>query len=652
VSEKWAAPTFFVHNGRGARRARGKAGDCQIAMRDEEVRFDRAFQEIAESRMLPPDVVREALVEALVSAYRKDTNASKNQLIEAEIDPKLGRPRIYVEKEVVDDVFSPTTEVTLEDARFFNPDAQLGDLVMVRVEKTTKNFGRIAAQAAKQVITQRIRQAERDNLYQEYDQKVGEIVTATVQSISPTSLTLSLSSRAEAIMPRQHQIPGEKFKPGDKIRVLVVEVKRSNRNPQIIVSRAHRNMLKRLLEYEVPEIYNGQVEIKNIAREAGGRSKVAVVALMDNIDPVGACVGIKGNRIQNIVRELHNEKIDVIEWSPNHEEFIKKALNPAQARAVVLDDDPDQGRTAVVLVPDDHLSQAIGREGQNARLAAKLTHWRIDIKAVSEAVSQALEQIAAGSADLAPLAQKHAALITEVQRVMDKKNAGLTVQPEEYTTLGRFAEIVENHILQTKIQARQARIAEINALRATLPPQSFQIPVSKLDLPDHLIEALLPLETVGEILLRFLIDEKRINRLLHGQPEGSIELLQAALDKAVLPEALDALAEPENVPTQPVQTVQAEPAAPVEAGAAAEVPAVPFPDVAGDERRRPVRKAFEAPAPVVELDDDVDLNTGGKGKKGKKKKNRQIFYDEDRGEMVVRRQHKGGVTAAWDDEYE
>jgi hypothetical protein len=237
---------------------------------------------------------------------------------------------------------------------------------------------------------------------------------------------------------------------------------------------------------------------------------------------------------------------------------------------------------------------------------------------------------------------------------MDKKNAGLTVQPEEYTTLGRFAEIVENHILQTKIQSRQARMAEINALRSTLPQQAFQVPVSKLDLPDHLIEALLPLETVGEILLRFLIDEKRINRLLHGQPEGSIELLQAALDKAVLPEALDALAEPENVPTQPVQTVQAEQSvAPVEAEASAEVPAVPFPDVPGDDRRRPVRKAFETPAPVVELDEDVDLTGGGKGKKGKKKKNRQIFYDEDRGEMVVRRQHKGGTLgAAWDDEYE
>lgn len=601
--------------------------------------------------MLPPDVVRDALREALISAYRKDTNASKNQAIEADIDSRLGRPRIFVEKEVVDEVLSPHTEVTLEDARFFNPDAQYGDLVMVRVEKTTKNFGRIAAQAAKQVITQRIRQAERDNLYQEYDQKVGEIVTAQVQSVTPTAITLSLNSRAEAVMPRPHQIPGEKFKSGDKIRVLVVEVKRSNRSPQIVVSRGHRNMLKRLLEYEVPEIYNGQVEIKNIAREAGGRSKVAVVALMDNIDPVGACVGIKGNRIQNIVKELHNEKIDVIEWSPNHEEFIKKALNPAQARAVFLDDDPDQGRTAVVLVPDDHLSQAIGREGQNARLAAKLTHWRIDIKAVSEAVSQALEQIEAGSADLQPVVQKHGALITEVKRVMDKKNAGLTVQPEEYTTLGRFAEIVENQILQVKIQSRQARMAEIAALRATLPPQSFQVSVTKLDLPDNLIEALLPLETVGEILLRFLIDEKRINRLLHGQPEGSVEMLQAALDKAVLPEALDALAEPENVPMTPRQAE----AAAADTAAGIVVPVVPPEDASAEERRRAARREqrFEPPVPVVEVEDDSMIDGKG-GKKGKKKKNRQIFYDEDRGEMVVRRQHKGakGVASTWDEEYE
>lgn len=618
-------------------------------MREEEVSLARAFQEIAESRSLPADVVRDALREALVSAYRKDTNASKNQAIEADIDLK-GRSRIFVEKEVVDDVYSPTTEVSLEEARFFNPEAQLGDLVMVRVDKTTKNFGRIAAQAAKQVITQRIRQAERDNLYQEYDQKVGEIVTAQVQSVTPTSITLSLNSRAEAIMPRQHQIPGEKFKAGDKIRVLVVEVKRSNRSPQIIVSRAHRNMLKRLLEYEVPEIYNGQVEIKNIAREAGGRSKVAVVALMDNIDPVGACVGIKGNRIQNIVKELHNEKIDVIEWSPNHEEFIKKALNPAQARAVFLDDDPDQGRTAVVLVPDDHLSQAIGREGQNARLAAKLTHWRIDIKAVTEAVNQALEQIAADAPELQGIAQKQAALITEVRRVMDKKNAGLTVQPEEFTTLARFAEMVESQILQGKIQSRQARMAEINALRATLPAQSFQIPVNKLDLSDALIEALSPLETVGEILLRFLIDEKRIARLLHGQPEGSLEQLQAALDKAVLPEALEALAEPESVPTPPKQ---AEPAADVEAVTTA-APGVAFPDdAAAEERRRAARRdqRFEPAVPVVEEDEDDTFNKGGK--KGKKKKNRQIFYDEDRGEMVVRRQHKGGrTTTSWDDEYE
>ncbi|MEB2365366.1 MAG: transcription termination factor NusA [Chloroflexota bacterium] len=630
-------------------------------MREDEVRFDRAFQEIAESRMLQADVVREALCEALVSAYRKDTNASKAQRIEAEIDPKRGRPTIYVEKEVVDEIVSPHTEVTLEDARFFEPEAQVGDVIMVRVEKTTKNFGRIAAQAAKQVILQRIRQAERENLFQEYDQKTGEIVTATVQSVTPAAITLSLNSRAEAVMPRAQQIPGEKFRPGDKVRVLVSDVKKSSRSPQIVVSRAHRNMLKRLLEYEVPEIYNGQVEIKNIAREAGGRSKVAVVALMDNIDPVGACVGIKGNRIQNIVKELHGEKIDVIEWSSDHEEFIKKALNPAQARAVFLDDDPDSGRTAVVLVPDDHLSQAIGREGQNARLAAKLTHWRIDIKAVSEAVAQALEQIDAGNADLDPVVQRLGATVADVRRIMEKKAANLTVQPEEYSTLARFAEAVETHLLGLRIQSRQARLAEINALRATLPQPAFQIPVEKLDLPEPLLDALAPLENVGEILLRFLIDEKRINRLLSGQPEGSVEMLQVALDKVMDPEALEQLAAAETEAPEMVEAQEAEAsAAPVEAAPEAPVaapvpsPIVAFPDEIPASDRRRVRKEARAEAePVLEIeeDDDVLPAKGKKGKKGKKK-HRQIYFDEDRGEMVVRRQHRGGPGATWDDDFE
>jgi N utilization substance protein A len=277
--------------------------------------FEVAFNEISELRALPRDVVLEALRTALISAYRRDANASAAQSVEVEIDPNTGRARIFVEKEVVDSVLNPNTEVDLEKARYYNPESNIGDTVMVQVEGTTKKFGRIAAQTAKQVILQKIREAERNVLYEEYIEREGDLINGTVQSVNPSMVTLSLG-RAEAIMPRAHQIPGEKYKPHDKLRTYVLEVKRSNRGPQIIVSRGHRNMLRRLLEYEVPEIYNGQVEIKNIAREAGYRSKVAVAALQEGIDPVGACVGMRGMRIQNIVKELHDEKIDVIEWTP------------------------------------------------------------------------------------------------------------------------------------------------------------------------------------------------------------------------------------------------------------------------------------------------------------------------------------------------
>jgi N utilization substance protein A len=634
-----------------------------VPSRDDDIRFDQAFNEIAVSRSLPPEVVQEALRDALVSAYRKDTNASKAQRIEADIDTKLGRPRIFAEKEVVDEVFSPLTEVTLEEARFYEPEADYGDTVMVRVG-TTKNFGRIAAQAAKQVILQKIRQAERDTVYNEYISKVGEIVTGTVQTIANNTVTITLGQRAEAIMPRNQQIPGERMRPGDRPRVLIHEVEVGNRAPKIIVSRSHRNVLKRLLEFEVPEIDNGQVEIKNIAREAGGRSKVAVVALMDSIDPVGACVGMKGGRIQNIVKELNGEKIDVIEWSPNHEEFIKKALNPAQARAVFLDDDPDTGRTAIVLVPDDNLSQAIGREGQNARLAAKLTHWRIDIKSYSDAAMQAWEMI--DSPELAPVVQRHAQLVEDTKRILDKRAAGLIVSQEEFTMLGRFAEVVEGFQLQQRIQSRQARLAEINALRATLPQQAFRVPVTKLKLPDTLQDALAPLENVGEILLRFLIDEKRIHRLLSGQPEGSLELVQVALDAAVIPEALEILAEPEldiepdlddaedddvdfdsAIDEQPAVSA---PMVPLAADGAA------FPDEGADDRRRVRKEAHVEPVEAVataEVDDDKDLDEFGKPKsKGKKKKGRQLTFDEDRGEMVVKRTYKGGKRSTWEDEFE
>src|SRR5690606_21333098 len=425
--------------------------------------FEIAFNEITELRALPRDVVLDALQTALVSAYRRDTGASASQRVEADIDPTTRRPRIFVEKEVVDDVQNPRTEVDLESARFYDPDAQMGDMVMVQVQRTTKKFGRIAAQTAKQVILQKIREAERNSLYEEFVEREGDLITGTVQSVNQNMVTLSLG-RAEAVMPRAQQIPGERYRPHDKLRTYVLEVKRGSGGPQIIVTRSHKNMLRRLLEYEVPEIYNGQVEIKNIAREAGYRSKVAVAALQDGIDPVGACVGMRGMRIQNIVKDLHDEKIDVIEWVFDQQVFIAKALSPARVNGVDLDDDAANGRTAVVVVPDDQLSLAIGREGQNARLAAKLTGWRIDIKSVTEAVQDALNRLSAPP--LSDLANTHADLLTEIARIMEKKAANRTVMPEEYTTLAKFADLAERRLLEQREVKRRARLAEINAVKS------------------------------------------------------------------------------------------------------------------------------------------------------------------------------------------
>ncbi|NJL95016.1 MAG: transcription termination factor NusA [Anaerolineae bacterium] len=276
--------------------------------------FTLAFNEIIETRALPKEKVLEALSQALVSAYRRDARVIEAQRVEADIDI-TGKPRLLVEKEVVLDVVNAQTEIALQDAREIDPSVQEGDMVMAPVTSLSQSFGRIAAQTAKQVILQHIREAERESLYNEYIDRVGELVIGTVQNLNAGGVTLDLG-RAEAIMPAKERMPNERYKQHEKIRVYVVEVKKTNRGPQIIVSRSHKQMLRRLLEYEVPEIYNGQIEVKNIAREAGHRSKVAVYALQEGVDAVGACVGMRGMRIQNIVKELSDEKIDIIEWDP------------------------------------------------------------------------------------------------------------------------------------------------------------------------------------------------------------------------------------------------------------------------------------------------------------------------------------------------
>ena len=258
------------------------------------------------------------------------------------------------------------------------------------VESTPEDFGRVAAQTARQVVQQRIREAERDAQMEYFGAQIGEIVNGIVQAANPHMITMGLDRKAEAKMPRSHQIPGERFRVHERVRALLHEVKDSPRGPEIILSRSHRDFLRRLLEDEVPEIFQGLVEIRSIAREPGYRSKVAVSALQAGIDPVGACVGIRGVRIQAIVRELHDEKIDVIEWNPDPAQFIAKALSPARVTGVFLDEQANGSKTATVVVPEDQLSLAIGRDGQNARLGAKLTTWRIDIKSLAEATSDAL----------------------------------------------------------------------------------------------------------------------------------------------------------------------------------------------------------------------------------------------------------------------
>ncbi len=512
--------------------------------------FILAFNEIAETRKLPREVVLEALKAALASAYRRYANLGSAQDIEVRIDERTGQPSIWVEREVVESVENESTEVSLEVARRFNPDAQLGDMVLV--EDTPEDFGRIAAQTAKQVILQRMREAEREAQYQEYMERVGDLVTGTVQSISGDVVTISLG-RTEAILPRSQQVPGERYRIHEKVRAYVMEVKKQNRGPQIVVSRTHRNMLRRLLEYEVPEIYNGTVEIKSIAREPGARSKVAVAALQPGADPVGACVGMRGVRIQSIVKELGGEKIDVIEWSADQAQFISKALSPARVSAVFLDDDPDEGRTATVIVPDDQLSLAIGREGQNARLAAKLTGWRIDIKSVSEAAQEALRQVQADPT-LAVKAGVSEEMLAAIKYIMEKKQAAKPIMPEDYHLMLDFLKIVEGYHHAQREGLRAERRAEIEEARAQVPAEAYQMPLDQTDLPLSVYKLVheAGYQMVGNLIEQYYVDPSQL-LAIPGFGDEEMEAVQelaatierlAASGELIIP-ALEAEIEPQ-----------------------------------------------------------------------------------------------------------
>jgi N utilization substance protein A len=475
--------------------------------------FLLAFNEICSDRGLPRAVVLDAVEKALVSAYRRNTDADTVENVAAEIDPSSGEARIFVQKEVVEEVADPAWEITLPKARAIDPDAELGELVTV--EDTPDNFGRIAAQTAKQVILQRIREAERDVQYEHYVEQEGEIVHGSVQSVRSNVVLVNLGG-AEAILPRSQQVPGERYHIHQRLRAYVLEVRNTNRGPKIVLSRSHPKMLRRLLELEVPEIFNGTVEIKAIAREAGSRSKVAVAARQPGVDPVGACVGMRGVRIKSIVNELGGEKIDVIEWSPDTETFIAKALSPAKVLSVQLDEDPDGRKSASVVVPEDQLSLAIGRAGQNARLAAKLSDHRIDIQGVTEAATWALQRVNEDTEVLTDLGSA-AELLPSVANILQQheEEQDMPYSSEELLKMRRVIEAVRNHYASLRNAARERRKAEEEArlealeqVREIIPGKAYETPVEAMDLGTRAVGRLedAGLATAGEVMERLIAD--------------------------------------------------------------------------------------------------------------------------------------------------
>jgi N utilization substance protein A len=611
--------------------------------------FALAFNEVLEEKQLPKEIILAAIESAMISAYRRAVNASNAQEVKATLDPETGRVTIYAEKEVVEDVQDERTEVLLETARKVNPEANLGDMVIV--ETTPKDFGRVAAQTARQVIQQRIREAERQMQADFFNKQVGEIISGVVQAVNATQgATIGLDMKAEGIMPTNQKIPGERFKVHDRVRAIVLEVKDSPRGPQIILSRSHRNFLRRLLENEVPEIYHGIVEIRAISREPGQRAKVAVSATQPNVDPVGACVGIKGVRIQAIVKELHDEKIDIIEWNPDQVLYISKAISPARVSGVYLN---EKEKTATVVVQEDQLSLAIGRDGQNARLAAKLTGWRIDIKSLAEAAGDAIVKLQS-EPDLAGIAEIEREHLPAIEAILGKKAENKPVTPEEYSMLIQFVERVERRTVEKAKAEAAAEDARINEARAGIPPVAFETDIETLGLPDHVYTILTEAEhrTVGGLMLAMKLNPDNVLGLAGIGPKA-MQAIEKALASATFPEP-EKPAEPEPAP-EPAQAPAeiapeavvepvAEEPAPVAAEAAEKVEAQEAEPV---EEEKDFEKLFSlqnviTQAPVAEEDEEGQADKKDAKKKGRK--DRVIEFDEERGEAVARKKHKRGDT--------
>jgi N utilization substance protein A len=609
-------------------------------------------------------------------------------------------------------VLDHRTEVALTAAREEgHTTAELGDVVMI--DSTTESFGRIAAQTAKQVLLQRVREAEREHLFEDFSGREGELVNGTVQSISGQHITIGLG-RTEAMLPKSQQVQGERYRAHDKIRVYVLEVRRTSRGPQIVVSRNHRNLLRRLLELEVPEIYNGQVEIKSIAREAGQRSKVAVQALQHGVDPVGACVGMRGVRIQSIVRELNDEKIDVIEWDADQRVFIAKALSPARVSHVFLEEHPEEGKTAVVIVPDDQLSLAIGREGQNARLAAKLTGWRIDIKNLTEAASESLNSLDNPVVD--PRIAKDELLLTQVRNILDKKQTGRPITAEDYQTLDRMVASVEGRIVAHRAQEYEVVRKQRAELRKRVPEAAWQQPLDVLDLPGRIHNLLLDtnVNTVGDLIyilemgddyflkLRGLGEKalETVKDTLSAYQSAQIDAVAAAeageIDQEAEAEAIETIAPSDEqaeveeelgveelpvieriVQTEDMVTAVPDIILPEEEGEVSfddetldrmEIAGVldladvepevedtltPIDDLSASifvEEVKPPKPEPKKKPPVVVVRPVVTEESAEEEAKRKKRKGQPLVYNEELNQVVVDRKRKGGKHPTWEDE--
>ena len=386
-----------------------------------------ALTQLAAERGLPREIVVSAIQDALASAYGRDSIAA-GQDISVKLDPGSGDVSVFRIKTVVEKVVDPLAEISLAKARKVDPAVEIGSSVTDGVIE--HNSGRIAAQAAKQVVLQRLREAERDLIYQEYADKEGEVFSANVQKLEHEFVVVEIG-RAEATLPNSEQPPFERYRVGQKIKVLLQSVRLSNRGPELIVSRVDKLLLKRLFEMEVPEIYNGSVEIVSIAREAGARSKVAVWAKQDGVDAVGSCVGLRGIRIQNIVNEMQGEKVDVVQWYKDPAAYISRSLSPSEVVRVEIN---EEERSAVAVVPDKHLSLAIGKEGQNARLAAKLTGWKVDIKSNVEVEQETSEVDIDGPELVSDESKKQ--IQDSVSGDLNKDDQGFSVEPpDEHVTV-------------------------------------------------------------------------------------------------------------------------------------------------------------------------------------------------------------------------